>query len=87
MSLAYEVNEFLYALGRDDLKVIPCYVLEDIKETLKQAATDIDILIGRERKAAKKAAENGVDAHISLESFYRFDLENVNRVIKKLSSL
>lgn len=152
MNLAHEVNEFLYALGWDDLKVthyynsvelydaftvfsgehvvttfkvdhsqiergeatprkiaggiidyiineqrkapdslskvtIPCYVLEDIKETLKQAATDITILIGRELKDAKKAEENGVNSYLSLESFYRFDLENVNRAIKKLSSL
>lgn len=66
---------------------IPCYVLEDIKETLKQAATDIAILIGRELEDAKKAEENGVNSYLSLESFYRFDLENVNRAIKKLSSL
>lgn len=61
------------------------YVLDDIKETLKRAATDIAILIGRELEDAKKAEENGVNSYLSLESFYRFDLEELNCVLNKIA--
>lgn len=63
------------------------YDLDFTKETLKQAATDISILINRELEDKKKAEENGVDTYLSLENFYRFDLENVNRLINKLTRL
>lgn len=76
-----------FAPSRKDRVTISRYILEDITETLKQAAADIAILIGRELEDDKKAAENGVDAHISLESFYRADLENVNRLINKITRL
>lgn len=83
----YITNEQQKAPDSLSKVTVPCYILEDIKETLKQAATDIAILIGRELEDAKKAEENGVSSYLSLESFYRFDLENVNQAIKKLSSL
>lgn len=63
------------------------YDLDFTKEVLKQAATDIAILIGRELEDKKKAEENGVNCYLSLESFYRFDLENVKRAIDKIASL
>lgn len=83
----YVINEHWKAPGSLSQVTIPRYILEDIKETLKQAATDIAILIGRELEDNKKAEENGVNSYLSLESFYRFDLENVKRAIDKIARL
>lgn len=86
--MQYEIGQIVYLLNRDEMKIIPVQVIEQVTKKSLNADTDISYTVSLPNKTRTQASLNDLDADVftSINEIRMFMIENATMNIQKMVS-